>query len=322
MERSKQIYVGKVFAILSVICAHMTLTIDKGQIGWLSDKLIAVYGKIGVAFFYLTAGYYYYRKKGDTIVFWKKKLKGIILPWILCSVLTYIFNIILLNEKYSIIGQLKWTMGYMTWYYFIPVLLFCFIWFSSSIRIYWIYLTIFISIVSNILTIIGILGVTQWCTPYTNPFNWLLFFALGIFGKKHEQLLTKIFSKKYIGIMGCVGFISLYGLWIWYNAKISYWNFFSLVFEILGCLVILYGAWYFRKIAFLQRIGKNTLFIYLVHMQIAGIINTRLPQNAFFYFVKPIIVLIIMWGAVEGIIKISKVLKLQKFLWIIGIRGE
>lgn len=51
MERSKQLYVGKVFAILSVICAHMTLTIDKGQTGWLADKIIAVYGTIGVAFF-------------------------------------------------------------------------------------------------------------------------------------------------------------------------------------------------------------------------------------------------------------------------------
>ena len=56
MERSKQLYVGKVFAILSVICAHMTLTIDKGQAGWLADKIIAVYGTIGVAFFFLCAG--------------------------------------------------------------------------------------------------------------------------------------------------------------------------------------------------------------------------------------------------------------------------
>lgn len=322
MERSKQLYVGKVFAILSVICAHMTLTIDKGQTGWLADKIIAVYGTIGVAFFFLCAGYYYHREKGDSVVFWKKKLKGIILPWIICSVLTYILNVILSSQAYSIIGQIKWTMGYMTWYYFVPVLLFSFMWFSSLNNIYWLYITILISIVSNILTIAKIWWVTDWCTPYTNPFNWLIFFALGIMWRKKEKYLKKIVSKSSLVVISSVVFVDIYVLWIFYNVEISYWNFFSLFFEILGCIVILYLAWYLRKISCLQRLGKNTFFIYLIHMQIAGIINTRLPQNPFFYLFKPLIVLAFMWGLVEVIIAVATLCNLKKILWIIGVRTE
>jgi len=322
MERSKQLYVAKVFAILSVICAHMTLTIEKGQAGWLADKIIAIYGTIGVALFFLCAGYYYHREKGDSIVFWKKKLKSIVLPWVVCSVLTYLFNIVLSREAYSIMGQLKWSMGYLTWYYFVPVLLFCFVWFKCSIKRRWLYIAMAISIVSNILTITRIWWVTEWCTPYTNPFNWLLFFALGILWRQKEEYIERIVTQRAVIVIVGIGFIVLFGLWAWYNMEISYWNSYSLLFEVLGCMCIIYLAWCFRNVVFLQRIGKNTFFIYLIHMQIAGIINTRLPQNAFFYLVKPIIVLVFIWLLIEIAIKLACILKINKLLGLVGIREK
>ncbi len=93
-----------------------------------------------------------------------------------------------------------------------------------------------------------------------------------------------------------------------------------MLFEISGFIVLMSISYFMRNVKWLNNIGKNTYFIYLTHMQIVGMINTRLPQNSFFYLFKPIIGLAVVYLIGYIIVKIAKLMKLDDYLWIVGLR--
>lgn len=317
-ERSKQIYVLKAFAIFSVVCAHMTLTLEQGSNGLLSNRIIGVYGTIGVAAFFICSGYYYHRQKRDFIAFWENKCLKIIIPWILCSILTYILNILLQGTSWNLIGQLKWTMGYLTWYYFVPVLLFQYIWFKISQNNTMLFISVILSIISNILTISKIWWVTDYITPYMNPFNWMLFFALGILWKRTEQKYNTLTQSKLFPFLCSLIFVGCFAIGVLDGSEISYWNTFSVLLELTGTFCLLAISWKLRNIKLLQSIGKNTFFIYLIHLQIVGAINTRLPHNAFIQLIKAFIGLGIVYCLLLLIRFIAKKIHLERLLWLLG----
>ncbi len=197
-ERSKQIYALKAFAILSVVCAHMKLTISQGDAGWLSNKIISAYAILGVAAFFICSGFYYMRKNGDSIVFWRKKIRTLIVPWFLWGILTYLLGIILTNKSLSVIDLFKWVIGVQSWYYFVTVLLVLFVLFKFKKNNYLIGILIAISLLSNILTILEIWKSSEWMTPYLNPLNWIIFFALGILWREYENKISKILLNRSI----------------------------------------------------------------------------------------------------------------------------
>lgn len=186
-ERSKKIYVLKAFAILSVICAHMKLPLNMGDAGGIANKFIGVYGTLGVVVFFVCAGYYYHREKGDTICFWKKKIRMIMIPWLLWSIITNLIGNFLKWHTITLQGQCAWTVGLGTWYYFLSVLLICFVVFKFKENKLWFTVLIISSMVSNIFSIMGIWGISDYMTPYLNPLNWFFFFAIGILWKRNEM---------------------------------------------------------------------------------------------------------------------------------------
>lgn len=321
-ERSKQIYVLKAFAILSVVCAHMKLTISQGDVGWISNKIISVYAILGVAAFFICSGFFYSRKRGDSIEFWKKKLHTLVIPWVLWSILTFLLGILLTHQSFSVIELFKWSIGVQSWYYFVTVLLMLFVIFKLFQKKYLIGILIALSLVSNVLTILGIWRASEWMTPYLNPLNWVLFFALGILWRTYEYKISEIIHKN---MCVCVGggfliFIILFYIQMLADTEITYWNKLSILFEISGFVVFMFISYWMRNVQILNNIGKNTYFIYLTHMQIVGVINTRLPQNSLFYLLKPMIGLIVVYLIGTMIIKIARVMKLDGYLWILGLR--
>lgn len=105
-KKSNTLYIIRAFAILSVILAHMPFT----EAHPVAECIRNTLGQIGVAVFFTVSGYFYKRKKGDTASFWKKKAKGIIIPWLLFAVLTYAFSCVL-NRSFSPISLVKWVFG-------------------------------------------------------------------------------------------------------------------------------------------------------------------------------------------------------------------
>lgn len=153
-EKSREIYVHKALSIISVICAHMALVIEEGESGWLANKLIAVYGTLGVAAFFFYVGYFYHREKGDTIRFWTKKVKFLVIPWIIWSIITKLLDNFLDMYKFSLQGIVGWTMGHYTWLYFIPVSLVAMVLLKFYRNNWYLLALIIVSIYSDIVTII------------------------------------------------------------------------------------------------------------------------------------------------------------------------
>lgn len=112
----------------------------------------------------------------------------------------------------------------------------------------------------------------------------------------NEKKLENIYKKtgKMLEIIVACVFSLLYVSLIITDTQASYWGYYSFVFEVLGfgLALILGRIFYLNRV--LEYIGKNTFFIYLTHMQVVGMLNTRLPQNGFFYLIKPLIGLGIM----------------------------
>lgn len=119
---------------------------------------------------------------------------------------------------------------------------------------------------------------------------------------------------------GFLIFIILFYIQVFADTEITNWNELSMLFEISGFVVFMFISYWLRNVQILNNIGKNTYFIYLTHMQIVGVINTRLPQNSLFYLLKPMIGLIVVYLIGIMIIKITRVMKLDDYLWILGLR--
>ena len=318
-------YVMKAFAIFSVICAHMKFQLEYGSAGWLSDKIISILGIFGVPVFYICAGYYYRRAENDTYAFWSKKLKNIMIPWLIWAAFTNILNNVIQYSNISIKGFIKWFSGYHSLYYFLAVLVFCFVIFKPYRNKKYMIVIGLISITVNILVALNFGGVLHskiLSSYFINYLVWPIFFEMGILWRLYEvKLRVLMLGDRKVWCGGIIiSFIIVYLTLVISDTRVSYWGYYSVIFELLGFLTIFMlsrKVYYFRV---LEYIGQNTFFIYLTHMQIVGVINTRLPQNGFFYLIKPFIGLMVMCCLVFFIQKILAMLKWKWLAPYIGIK--
>lgn len=322
---SKAMYGLSAFAILSVICAHMKLGLHIDDSGYIADKIIDLYGTIGVGAFFIKSGLFFHWENGDTLFFLRKKINSIIVPWLIWGNITKIVADYISNSSFSLRGQIQWVLGYKSLYYFVPVLIELFILFKFAKTLRAVAFLIIMGIISNILTIAGFLRTNEYFTPYMNPFNWVPFFGIGVglrlilMGNPRGNKLNKKNMSKCLALE--LFFVFTIGVFVIVNdLRITYWESWSILFELLGIGVIYYIAWWTRNISFLGFVGRNSFFIYLTHIQVCGVINTRLPNNGFFYFIKPILALGVMSGTVCAIIWAAKLIKKDRYLSIVGIK--
>lgn len=312
-KQSNTLYIIRAFAILSVILAHMPFT----EAHPVAECIRNTLGQIGVAVFFTVSGYFYKRKKGDTASFWKKKAKGIIIPWLLFAVLTYAFSCVL-NRSFSPVSLVKWVFGIGSWFWYIPMLLIMYALFKFVKYDALLYVAMALTAASVMLTAFGFIGQTEYYSQYTNLLDWVGFFALGILLRKKNSL------PKLTGALPCVsGLIilaSATALSVVFNQNKAYINYFSLLTELSGALVLLNASSLLHKSKLLKDIGKKSYLIYLIQMQPAGIINTRLPYNALFFILRPVIVLAVLYVFAKAAEYILKKLKLSKYAYIFALK--
>ena len=76
--------------------------------------------------FFALAGMFYRREHGDSKMFWKAKLKTVVLPWAFCGTSLFLYEVLINGYEGSVKKYLIWMLGKETWLYFVPVLLECF----------------------------------------------------------------------------------------------------------------------------------------------------------------------------------------------------
>lgn len=298
-EQSSELYCLRGIAMYFVVCAHCTYEFSSMQ------YITSILGLIGVPILFALSGFFV-DVQSTRRRFWEKKLFTIIIPWILWGIITYIIHS-LSDKTFSIIELLNWIMGFNTWLYFVPVLIMLLAIFRLiANHDCLIVLGIVLSITSNILTINKTICF-KFITPYQNPFNWMLFFAIGVLIKR-KGLLDCLLQRSSIFIPVIIVSLGMVIIYLKFNSIPYYWTNLSIPFELACVIIALYSTKVLRYITLLIDVGKKSYPIYFLHMQIGTNfiirikalfnLNIELPIIA---FIQPGIVLLFTYLLVASL---------------------
>lgn len=317
-KESRMIYILKAIAIVSVICAHISVVPDhfsKESImvcAWLSEV-----GAIGVGIFFCVSGYlfaYGKDKEKSFVNFLMKKITTIGIPWIISASLVYFY--VAVRKGGSFLGWLLSVVGYMSSYWFLSVL------FALYLIYYFIrkakrdtQLAIFMALLSIVSVVLRGLGVIRQDSlgVYLNVFNWSIFFSLGyILSKVDKKRLSKLLDKKITIVLTVVTAAVILMLPMCDIEKFSYFSYTYIPIEIViiwTCMGWAYGL--SNKIhAGLLLIGKMSFAIYLYNELVwAGLVANI--GNKFDFWMLLLVRPVIVGGAVICELLIGR--------WIFGL---
>ena len=317
---SRTIYVLRAISITCVVSAHCESFLSN------AETIRRLLGTIGVPCFLICSGYFFNQKQ-PAKEFWMKKLKNIIVPWIIWGIITYAISVLFGENVISIDQGLKWILGYNTWLYYVPVLLICFFLgrlCNNKIRIVFCLCLFFIS---WSLSYLGVLS-NGVITLYQNPFNHVGFFIVGMLLSKTNWLILNITKNKKVAVLAFFMAISI--VYTVFGKGIGYWaSIFSIPFELLAFIVLFWIAQLLADKKTLVQIGKISFFIFFTHMQIGIEISNKiffrwLPSgfialDYLYVLIKPVAIILVcyfIWILLKSFLKL---IKMSKLGWIISV---
>ncbi len=122
-------YYLKAFAILSVICAHITpITENASHTSIIISRFYDYFGCLGVGIFFILSGYFFYNNKHSFKEFWKLKLRNIGIPWIFIGTIVYV-SVFYFKGSLSISKYFQFLIGYGSYLYYLTVLFLLYLFF-------------------------------------------------------------------------------------------------------------------------------------------------------------------------------------------------
>ena len=262
IEESNTIWRLKAIAVFTIFFAHLPYRGESVVMLYLFNYL----GILGVPIFLMLSGYFESFSTSSTI----SKMKSLFIPLIIWGTFGYIPSIIFenLSLREGVIGYVKFLYGCGTWLYFVPVLFWCRTICTFKIHNTYIYIILAsLSCLSIILTSLGLINYNEYFTRYTNPFNFLVYYILGIIISKFNFS----FKAGYLVLISTIVIVSIILLW---NNLPSYFSIFCIPFSISSFILLYNVARIMRKG---ENIGKMSYVIYLSHMIPMGIISSKIP---------------------------------------------
>lgn len=319
---NEYIYILKFLAVLSIVTAHCgNIASDDNIIAQIFYWVMTQIGTIGVGVFYIISGYLFYKNRDSFKLFFFKKIKTIIIPWVITGSLVYLLISIKSNtlNLQSFIEFLFLGESYL--YYLSILMIFYLIYFFIKENKKALITIILISGVSILATATGIL---DFINPYINPLNFAIYFSIGILIRKQDILnkISIIFYKRKVFLL----ILYIFMLFIVYKLDISsgYWGYSSLILQPIA-IALSMGIAKFKllKQKIIIYIGKQSFSIYLIHRPLAYLITIVFKAlNLWKYTIlMPIIVILITVLCIEFYkYVIKKIFKTNKLNFIIGIR--
>lgn len=325
------IYILKGLAIFCVVCAHSTpVSENADSMSIAAAEVLNYLGTMGVPIFFLVSGFLFDQNKRDFKDFWKRKLTSIVLPWLFCETLLWLY-VVLRKRGITLKAWILFIVGYEHTTYYLTVLIILYVLFWFLKRRWQLYLLVAISVLSMVCVgwETGINIVNTWTgTYYLNPLNWSAFFAIGMLLNRGSALLE-----------GYIRLIRYLPLWlvisiIYFSACVvmeqdifyfSRWAVFAHVVNIflVGSLARLIASHRSEKLFIL--LGKYSFSIYLLHQFVAGIVVSF--SNCFNSFlgvlVRPFAIIGLVMIAIWCLRQLnSKCKGMFKFIEsMVGIRG-
>lgn len=322
-KRDRKLDTIKFFAILSIICAHVSPVTNNNTIYQKISLLLDSLGCLGVGVFFLISGYLFYQNKETFTEFMKKKVTQIIVPWVFVGTIVYV-SVFYFQNNLSFINYINFLVGNGSYLYYLTVLMILYIiYFKLRENKKFIYISTILSIFSIILTIV--FGYNQF--SYLNIFNWMLYFNLGVILNKWKlySKFCKTCSRTFK--INTILLLCIFGFSLVTNKAIGYWSWHGPVTIFIN-IMVLFGI-NLQSISknshlnmLIEYIGTNSLAFYLVHMSIAGVIVriTNYANSIVLIAIRPLIVLVITLFVIYVYDIMIKKMKIKKLNVLIGIR--
>lgn len=327
----KRKYIGEIdiirfLCIVSVICAHFSGKVFSTFTGipLFLFYCCKVYGTVGVVVFFILSGFLYNNKDKKFSEVLGKKIKYILLPTYIAAVVCYTVTHI---NNFSIKELIIYSYGGGSLYYYITVLMFCYVVFYFIGSNMWLlYGAIILNIVSILLFASDIIMYEQLPFPYITSYlivtNWIGFFAFGII-LREKKMWEKVvlWAEKQIGILLVVFCIATI-LYVYFcaDSEISYFVYQSIPYELLGAITILGVSIKLKYWNWLMDVGNSSFFIYLYHINIIGFISSKFCSNWFVVLLYPAIVVLGLWICSHLIKWIFSKMGFGKYLFLLGIK--
>lgn len=294
---SQALYFVKAVAIFSAVAAHCSVIDTTTYASTVITCLWDIFSSLSIGSFLITGGILYTRAPGDTARFWKHKAKTLLLPWVFCSALTYVYRAAY-GHGASLWGYAKWMLGHGTWYYYatiyvIMLALFKPIWQRP--------LALWSCVAVNALVLTGrALGVDPFAallfSEYLNPLNWFGFFALGILLRRNGLKLEKK------AVPWCIAAFLLAFAYVYRFGILQYFHIANALYSAFGFLVLFALG---RKLAssrfvpLFREMGSTTYCVYLLHMPIVQAVSRKIPVTLFHHLFIPVICMGVMLVLVQ-----------------------
>ena len=324
--RSAAIDYIKGLAVLSVISAHCNSVFNStSAFADVSSLILQNIGTFGVICFMVISGMLFRMPVGNTKVFWLKKLKTILIPWIVSGTCVWLY-VYLRKPPLTLSSWANFLIGNGSYLYYLTILMLFYVIFSflPFMR------TNAALLVCEAVTAISCIWRYQIgdMTPYLNPLNWIGFFALGMHIALYRETFSRLFARVY-KLRWIVYLLCLVALVMQILRRDGgfYWGGFRAIVSWLGAGsmallgITLSRTKQFPFVGLLQSIGEKSLFIYLWHMPVAGITANLLSRGVLqpLVLLRPLIVLVIVFAAYQIARLLLKKMKLMKWGFLIGI---
>lgn len=323
---SRCIWCAKAVAILTVIIAHSDF--QNVRLGWLVILFQRI-GSMGVPVFFVLSAYYYRPTKYTSLRELLKSRKAIFFPWIILAGTCYLWSNLRMGKEINVQSCLQFVLGYNSLFYFLSVLillqlLFYILRFVSIRKMAG--ACIMLSIVSTELAAFGItdgIVARAGLTNYLNIFNWIGFFAIGLYLQtKENSKIIRYIKKNFIWAVLIWGILFALSGYI-EHGQYGYFSMLGIFMESASVILILRLAWSICRYDWIVQLGKYSFAIYLFHINIVPIVNKFLGGNVFGEIVSPFCTYIISFLVICcacGVLKNMKMNYLTKYL--LGVRME
>lgn len=315
--------VARVFALLSIVSAHLTFT---DSCPYVISKLYSTFGSIGVIAFLVISGYYYNSAKYKTPLYMLgDKAVRLGIPWAFWGSLSFAYGRIMTGEGFSIGDYFRYIVGDESFLYYLTVLVLCYLIFYKTNKVVLI-ASMAISTVSLMLTASGLVdGYVSFMkmTHYLNIFNWVGIFALGM-------LLRRLEPEKLYGFFAGVRWYALGALAVfagvvcYFNLKVGYFSYVGIWLELLGALSIfsISTIRIFENKAFLEA-SQLSFVVYLTNIVANGVVNDIYNLSVITQALAGIIVTALCVFGFWLIKKFSNLVKCEKIVYpVLGIKNR
>lgn len=308
------IWIAKGIAAIAIVSCHCCwVNVNASAWNQVSYNFMFFWNWLGVPVFYFFAGFFY-NNRVDFYAFWKKKINSIIVPWLFTGTIVWLY-VVLRKGGMTFETWLQFVCLKQSYLYFLTdlIIFFAITWRVKKEK----QLVIILSLLIIVSVLNGIFGINL--LEELNKYVYLSNYAYFLLGK----ILSFHTQQKMHNRYGIV-VISLWAILQFAGTQWSVVGCIGILIGGLGIVGIIYISSWLRESLIgneLEKWGRRSFSIYLLHMPFAGITANLLNRSeklAFLTILRPIIVIIVTSCVIEGVIYCARKVKLLKYL--IGCR--